>query len=69
VIRIHWNLTVIQFATEQIAEEVQELCALDEHSLHSYHPSGHIIDDSDVEELVQELLEKGYTPRVEDCSE
>lgn len=68
MIRFHWNLTLLQFASPKLAEEIDAQCPLVPLSQRTFHPTSHLIDDQQAESLAQTLVERGYSPRVESAS-
>ena len=58
------NMTVLELADDLALREVLANTDLKDHIVHQFSPRLVVIEDSAVDKLVEELVKKGYTPRV-----
>lgn len=66
MIRLHWNLTLLLFSSEEVADEVEAVCQLAPYTLVSLSSTSRLLDEDRTEDLLDELQHKGYTPRVDE---
>lgn len=65
MIRIHRNINLLYFASDEIAKEVQATSSTQEKTQLSFSPTAHLLKEEQIDKLLNELVKKGYTPRVE----
>jgi hypothetical protein len=65
VIRFHWHLHLLHFATEEIAQEVKAQLPLEQQALHSFSIQSHLLSEENFTTLTEALQQRGYTPRIE----
>lgn len=68
MIRFHWNLTLLQFASPKLAEEIDAQLPLTQFSERGFQSTSYLIDDSKAEAFAEDLVTRGYSPRVESAS-
>lgn len=68
MIRFHWGLTLLQFASPKLAEEIDAQLPLAPLSQRDFQSVSYLIDDNKAESFAEELVARGYSPRVESAS-
>lgn len=63
-VHLYENLTVLELADDLALREVLASTKLKDHIIHQFSPRLAVIEDSAVDALVEELVKKGYTPKV-----
>lgn len=64
-IHLYEKLTVLELADDLALREILANTSLHQHMVHQFSPRLVVVEDSAVDELVEELIKKGYTPKVE----
>ncbi|BCX06035.1 MAG: hypothetical protein KatS3mg053_3973 [Candidatus Roseilinea sp.] len=63
-VRVYQSLTVLELADDFAAKELAASTRLMKHVVYQLSPRAFVLHDDDLEVLIEELQEKGYTPRV-----
>ena len=65
MIKLHWNVTLLSMASEQVSEEIEALHPIEQLSQRAFSSTSYIIEEEDANSLIKSLSRQGYTVRVE----
>lgn len=65
-VHLYEKLTVLELADDLALRELSANINLRQHIVHQFSPRLVVVEDSAVDSLVEELIQKGYTPKVAD---
>lgn len=65
MITLHRNVVLIECADDLALEELMAVTPLPVHAIRQLSPRAVIVDPDYVETIIQAMLQKGYTPRVD----